>query len=147
MFLRFFIYGAMGWCGEIIWTAMTRRISARVQNWLLMGETSLWAFPMYGSAAFLYEPLHDALRAQFFLVRAFIYLIGFWAIEYAGGWLVLKLAGTKPWDYSKSPGGSLNGLIRWNFVFVWPIVGLALEPVHDFLVRVTPALLRALSGS
>ena len=147
MFLRFFVYGGMGWCGEIVWTAVTRRLSRQVQNWLLMGETSLWAFPMYGSAAFLYEPLHDALRSQFFLIRAAVYLVGFWTVEYVGGWLVWKIAGAKPWDYSKSPGGSLNGLIRWNFVFVWPIVGLALEPVHDFLVRVTPDLLRALGMS
>jgi hypothetical protein len=146
MFLRFFIYGAMGWCGEIIWTALTSRIFGRIHNWLLMGETSLWAFPMYGSMAFLYEPLHDILRSQFFLVRAAAYLIGFWIVEYLGGWLVWKITGTKPWDYSKSPGGSLNRLIRWNFVFVWPLVGLALEPIHDFLVRVTPELLKAMSG-
>lgn len=106
-------------------------------DWLLVGETSLWSFPLYGSIAFLYESLHDALRAQFFLVRALVYLIGFWVIEYAGGWLVGKITGKPPWDYSKSPGGSLNGLIRWNFVLVWPVVGLALEPIHDFLIRLT----------
>jgi uncharacterized membrane protein len=105
-----------------------------------MGETSLWAFPLYGMIAFLFEPLHDALRAQFFVVRAAVYLIGFWVIEYIGGWLLWKLTGKKPWDYAGSPGGSLNGLIRWNFVFVWPLVGLALEPVSDFLVRLTPAI-------
>ena len=30
------------------------------------------------------------------------------------------------------------GLIRWNFVLVWPLVGLALEPLHDILVQLTP---------
>jgi len=49
-----------------------------------------------------------------------------------------------PWDYSKNPGGSLHGLIRWNFVLIWPLVGLALEPVHDYLVQVTPMLLQAM---
>lgn len=140
MLFRFLIYGALGWCAEIIWTAVTRKISGRVQDWLLIGETSLWAFPMYGLIAFLYEPLHDALRAQFFLIRALVYLIGFWVVEYVGGWLVLKITGKRPWDYSKSPGGSLNGLIRWNFALVWPLVGLALEPLHDFLVRFTPVI-------
>lgn len=140
MLFRFLIYGALGWCAEIIWTAVTRKISGRVQDWLLIGETSLWAFPMYGLIAFLYEPLHDALRAQFFLIRALVYLIGFWVVEYVGGWLVLKITGKRPWDYSKAPGGSLNGLIRWNFALVWPLVGLALEPLHDFLVRFTPVI-------
>ncbi|HEX9028357.1 MAG TPA: hypothetical protein VF823_04210, partial [Anaerolineales bacterium] len=109
-------------------------------NWLLIGETSLWAFPMYGSIALLYEPLHNLLRGQFFLVRAAVYLLGFWTVEYLGGWLVWKIAGQKPWDYSRSPGGSLHGLIRWNFVFVWPWIGLALEPLHDLLARLTPLI-------
>ena len=144
MLLRFLIYGALGWCAELVWTAITNRAFHRVDTWLLEGYTTLWAFPMYGSAAFFYEPLHDALRSQFLLVRAAAYLIGFWAVEYIGGWLVWKIAGQKPWDYSKSPGGTLNGLIRWNFVLVWPLVGLALEPIHDLLVKVTPDVLRAM---
>jgi len=146
LLLRFLIYGCLGWCGEIIFTAITDRLSGQAKNWLLMGVTSLWYFPMYGSIAILYEPLHDLLRPQFFLIRAVAYLIGFWVIEYVGGWLIWKMAGHKPWDYTHSPGGSLHGLIRWNFIFVWPLYGLALEPVHDFLVKVTPMLLQAMGG-
>lgn len=144
MLIRFFIYGALGWCGEIIWTAVTRRISGQADNWLLMGETSLWSFPLYGLTAFLFEPLHDALRDQFWLLRAGVYLIGFWVVEYIGGWIILKITGKMPWDYVRSPGGSLNGLIRWNFVFVWPVAGLVLEIVHDSLVRLTPAFVQVL---
>ena len=59
LFFRFLIYGCLGWCGEIIFTAITSRALGQTRNWLLMGETSLWYFPMYGSIAFLYEPLHD----------------------------------------------------------------------------------------
>lgn len=138
---RFFIYGILGWCGEILWTAITRRIRGDVDNWVLMGETTLWAFLMYGSAAFLFEPVHNLLRNQYFLVRGFIYLVGFWTIEYLGGWLVWKIAGKKPWDYSKSPGGSLSGLIRFNFAPVWLGIGLLAEPLHDFLVFLTPIIL------
>lgn len=144
MFLRFFIYGALGWCGEITWTTVTRRITGQADNWLLMGETSLWSFPLYGLIAFLFEPLHDALRDQFWLWRAGAYLIGFWVVEYIGGWIILKITGKMPWDYARSRGGSLNGLIRWNFVFVWPVAGLVLEIVHDSLVRLTPAFVQVL---
>ncbi len=140
MFFRFFVYGALGWCSEIVWTAIRKRATGVARDWLLMGETSLWAFPIYGSIAFLYEPLHDALRPQSFLLRAVVYLASFWLVEYIGGWLVWKITSKKPWDYAESLGGSLNGLIRWNFVLVWPLVGLALEPIHDFLVRLTPAI-------
>jgi len=143
---RFLIYGALGWCGEILWTGLSRRLVGRARDWLLMGQTSIWYFPMYGSIVFLFEPLHDLLRPQFFLLRALAYLVGFWTIEYAGGWLIWKMTRVKPWDYTNSPGGSLHGWIRWNFVFVWPLVGLGLESVHDFLVRATPAMLRATGG-
>jgi uncharacterized membrane protein len=135
---RFLVYGALGWCAEILWTALTRRLTNRAPDWLLMGETSLWSFFLYGSIVFLYEPLHDLLRAQPLGLRAAAYLIGFWMVEFLGGWLIWKLSGSKPWDYSRSAGGSLRGLIRWNFVLVWPLVGLALEPLHDILVQLTP---------
>jgi uncharacterized membrane protein len=140
MLFRFLVYGALGWSSEIIWTAARKKFTGATQDWLLMGETSLWAFPLYGLIAFLFEPLHDLLRPDNVLVRAAVYLVGFWLVEYVGGWVIWKLAGSKPWDYRKSPGGSLSGLIRWNFVLVWPWVGLALEPVHDILVRLTPVI-------
>lgn len=144
MAIRFLLYGALGWCGEIVWTAVTRRVSGSARDWLLIGETSLWSFPMYGLGGLAFEWLHNALRDQFFLVRALVYLLAFWTVEYVGGWLVLKLTRKMPWDYSRSRGGSLHGLIRWNFVFLWPWVGLAFEPVHDFLVRLVPVFEQAM---
>ncbi|MBI3740389.1 MAG: hypothetical protein HY257_01365 [Chloroflexi bacterium] len=137
MIARFFIYGALGWCGEIIWTALRKKITGVARDWLLMGETSLWAFPLYGSLALWFEPMHDALRDQFFLLRVFAYTVGAWIAEYIGGWLMWKITRVKPWDYSKSPGGSLHGLIRWNFILVYPFVGLAMEKVHDVLSRIS----------
>jgi uncharacterized membrane protein len=144
MAFRFLVYGALGWCGEILWTALTRRIRGTERGWRLVGDTSLWAFPMYGAAVLLYEPVHNLMLGQFILIRAGVYLLGFWLVEYLGGWVVWKISGIKPWDYSASPGGSLNGLIRWNFVLVWPLIGLLAEPLHAFLVRITPAVLSAM---
>ncbi|RPI31868.1 MAG: hypothetical protein EHM70_10400 [Chloroflexota bacterium] len=132
---HFIFFGALGWCAEIVWTALKKRLTGQTRSWLFMGETSLWSFPLYGLIAILYEPIHDLIRPLVFPVRGAIYLLGFWAIEYLGGWLVWKISGEKPWDYSSAPGGSLNGLIRWNFALVWPLVGLGLEPIHDLLNR------------
>jgi len=133
MWLHFLIYGMLGWCAEIIWTAVTRRISGAARDWRLIGETSLWAFPLYGSLAIWFEPLHDALRSQFVITRAIVYLLCAWTVEYVGGWLIWKISSSKPWDYANARGGSLNGLIRWNFIAIWPLVGLGLEFVHDYL--------------
>jgi hypothetical protein len=76
MWIRFLLYGVLGCCAEIVWSAVTERI---------------------------------------------------------------------PWDYS-TLRGNLHGLIAWEYATVWFAFGLALEPVHDFLVRLTPTLEGMLFG-
>ena len=63
MILRFVIYGILGWCGEIIWTAAREKLGGQQRDWKLRGTTYLWMYPLYGLIAPLYEPLHNALRA------------------------------------------------------------------------------------
>ena len=68
-------------CARLVWRnnfdGGRFRLQRRVDHWLLIGETSLWVFPIYDSMAFLFEPLHDVLRGQFFPIRALIFLISF----------------------------------------------------------------------
>ena len=150
MLLRFICYGLLGWAIEIVWTAAGSAIFAPAAGrarWALAGRTYLWMFPIYGSMAFLYEPLHDALRPWAWPLRAMAYAAGFLAVEYAAGWLLRRATGTCPWDYAKRPQPSrwqVGGLVRLDYAPAWAVLGLALEPVHDFLVRVAPAILRAL---
>ncbi len=104
-------------------------------------------FPLYGSMVFLYEPLHDAVRPWAWPIRALAYAVAFLAVEYAAGWLLRRLTGTCPWDYSTRrsvPHWQVHGLIRLDYAPAWALLGLALERVHDALVRAAPALLRAL---
>ncbi len=145
MLVRFFLYGALGWCTEIVWTAVTGRIGGRERDWRLTGHTYLWMFPIYGLIAPLYEPVHNALRSTPWPARGAVYLAGFWTIEYASGWLLRHVTGKCPWDYSKLRGSIGGGLIALEYAPVWFVFGLALEPVHDRLVRLTPYLLGALT--
>jgi hypothetical protein len=71
-------------------------------------------------------------------------MLGFFAVEYAAGWLLRRYTGACPWDYTKHTRRHFHGLIRWDYAPVWFLAGLALEPVHDFLVRVTPVIQQAL---
>ena len=148
MFIRFLIYGILGWCAEIVWSAVTERVQSKpaaAGDWRLRGHTSLWMLPIYGLIAPLYEPLHDFLRPWHWFMRGVIYLLGFWLVEYATGWLLRRLTGKCPWDYS-ALRGNLHGLIAWEYAPVWFLFGLGLEPVHDFLVRLTPTLEAMLFG-
>src|SRR5262249_25636980 len=115
MWLRFMLYGLAGWSTEIVWTALhdavtgTRRDPLRPgvriplprsERLSLMGTTYLWMFPVYGLLAVAFEPAHDALRGRPWLLRGAIYAAGILAVEYAAGWLLRRLVGRCPWDYS-----------------------------------------------
>ena len=143
MWIRFAFYGLLGWSAEIVWTAATDLPRRQPRDWRLRGHTSLWMFPIYGLAAPLYEPAHDFLRSWPWVARGVLYLLGIWAVEYATGWLLRRLTGKCPWDYSHLRG-HVHGLVALEYAPVWFAFGLALEPVHDLLVRLTPALQAAL---
>lgn len=145
MWIRFVLYGLGGWCAEVLFTALTESLPKR--DWRLLGTTYLWMFPIYGSLAFLYEPVHDVIRDYPLLLRAFIWSLGFTAVEWLTGWLIDRVSGRCPWDYvAAGKRFAINPYIRWDFFPVWAIIGLALEPVHDFLVRLTPYIEIAFRG-
>ncbi len=142
MVIRFVVYGLLGWAVEIVFTAAKRlRDPGR---WRLEGRTYVWMFFIYGLIAPLYEPLHDAIRVWPLPARALLYGAGFLLVEYLSGWVLRRLTGACPWDYTKRARWHLHGLIRWDYAPLWMLLGLALEPVHDFLVRLTPAIRDAL---
>ena len=141
MWIRFVIYGLGGWCGEVVYTAVTGSLPQG--DWRLVGRTYLWMFPIYGLIAPLYEPVHNLIRGTPFFARAVVWAVGFTFVELVTGWLIARLIGRCPWDYSDRRW-AINAYIRWDYFPVWALVGLALEPVHDFLVRLTPAIAAAL---
>lgn len=141
--IRFVLYGLLGWCAEIVWTALLDFAKRRDPR--LAGTSYLWMFPIYGSIAFLYEPVHDRIRELPLIARAGVWSLGFTAVEWASGWVIERLTWRCPWDYVA--GGArlaINPYVRWDYFPLWAAVGLALEPVHDFLVRLTPAIEAAL---
>ena len=144
MLIRFLIYGIIGWCAEIVWSAVTERVSGRQRDWRLLGHTYLWMLPIYGLAAPLYEPLHDAIRGQNILLRGLVYMTGIWVVEFATGWALRRATGKCPWDYSRLRGSVGRGLVALEYGPVWFAFGLLLEPVHDRLVWLTPYLNEAL---
>lgn len=141
MLIRFVLYGLGGWCGEVVFTALTESLPKR--DWRLVGKTYLWMFFIYGSIVFLYEPVHNHIRDLPVLLRAVIWSLGFTTVELISGWLIARLIGRCPWDYSDKRF-AINPYIRWDYFPVWAIVGLGLESIHDFLVELTPAIEEAL---
>src|ERR671931_838285 len=128
---RFAVYGALGWCFEVLFTGLHDFI--RTRDPALPSRSSLWMFPIYGLLQPLYEPLHDAMRGRVPApARGVVYGGLIMGIEYASGRLLRRGVGQAPWDYT-SARRHLDGLVRPDYFPIWAAAGLAMERLHDRL--------------
>jgi len=138
---RALAYGLAGWCSEVLTTSL--RSHGRDGDWRLTGTTYLWMLPIYGVAAVLFEPAHDATKRAGtpWWGRAAIWTGGIFAIEAASGEAIRAVTGEVPWDYSRPRGAKpepthWRGLVRPAYAPVWFAVGLGMEQLHSLLDRV-----------
>jgi len=138
---RFVAYGLAGWCSEIVTTGL--RSPSRDRNRRLTGHTYLWMFPIYGSAALLFEPAYAAARGRGWpwWYRGLIWTAGIYVTEAASGELIRLLTGEIPWDYRRARGRrpvplNWRGLVRPAYAPTWFVVGLGMEQLSELLDRV-----------
>ncbi len=115
--------GTIGWCMEITFTALG---ALRRRELPLVGQTSLWMFPIYGSAA-LFRPVFSLLRHCGMILRGSIYALSIFGAEYASGRL-LSTRGLCPWNYDRHRW-HINGLIRIDYFPFRPLAGLLFERI------------------
>ena len=90
----------------------------------LMGQTSLWMFPIYASAVFL-KPLFRLLKGQPMIVRGISYASLILAGEYLSGTLLSKNKNC-PWDYTRSKW-HIKKIVRLDYLPNWILAGLFFE--------------------
>ena len=94
----------------------------------LTGNTSLWMFPIYGSACLLapfkrlFAHLHIS-RPR----RGLFYMAMIFTVEYLSGRLLWK-HGLCPWDYGKSRF-HVHRIIRLDYAPWWFLAGLFFEKI------------------
>lgn len=120
---KFLICGICGWCLELLWTGFT---SLRRREMKLMGQSSIWMFPIYSMGA-LAGPVYNRLKTKNIFVRGLCYMVGIFAVEYAAG-SCLKKKECCPWDYSHVRT-NINGVIRLDFAPLWFFTGLLFERI------------------
>lgn len=125
---RFFVYGIIGWCLEIVFTGVLSGLNG---NRSLKATTSLWMFPIYGMAVFL-EPFFTLLGTLPFVLRGVIYMALIFGTEFISGLVLLGVVGSCPWDY-KEAKANIAGVIRLDYAPLWFAVGLLYERIFWIL--------------
>lgn len=128
MIKRFILYGLFGLLMEIVWTGIN---SVFRGDRRLRCSTSLWMFPIYGSAVF-FEPLMNLILILPIAVRGVTYMLCIFLAEYYTG-TALKHFAVCPWDYSKNHL-NIQGVIRLDYAPLWFMVGLVYEWVYRALL-------------
>lgn len=118
---KFILCGTIGWCMEIIFTGLH---SFHRKDFTLTGRTSIWMFPIYGTACLL-SPVSQLLEGKNTLFRGSIYTALIFLGEFTSG-LFLKKRHLCPWDYS-SAKFNLKGVIRFDYAPLWFGAGLLFE--------------------
>lgn len=119
--------GVVGCCMELLWTTFC---GAKKKDYRLVGQTSLWMFPIYGMASII-KPISCKLKKhnRDVIERGIIYTMGIYTIEYTSG-MFLKKNNRCPWDYSKSKY-HINGVVRLDYAPLWFLVGLIYEKILE----------------
>ena len=118
---NFFLCGITGWCVEIFFTSI---YAFRRRNLKLIGNTSIWMFPIYGLAC-LIEPVYHLIYKLNWMLRGTIYMVLIYICEFLTGKFLMKYH-LCPWDYSRSKW-NINKVIRLDFAPFWFILGLIYE--------------------
>ena len=113
--------GILGWCMEIFFTALD---SLRKRRFTLKGNTSIWMFPIYGSACFL-APVYHLLKDKSLITRGLAYAALIFTGEYISGTLLSKKS-LCPWDYSRSRW-HIGRIVRLDYLPCWFFAGLLFE--------------------
>ena len=143
--VRLLFYACLGVAAEVVFTAVCARLGivltadldepeART-GWRLKGHSFVWMLPIYGVGLLGFEIAHDLLRTAPWLVRGLAYVAVLYAIELGASLVLVRLTGDHVWRWVGT--GSIGGHVHLAMAPLWLAAALALEPLHDLLVRTT----------
>jgi uncharacterized membrane protein len=123
--IRFLLFALLGLLIEVFFTWMSRFFSG---NFSAQGHTSPIMMLDYGMLGIVTMPLARPMRAHGIplFLRAVVYMIGIFAVEYVSGIIFTRCLGLHIWDYSHMRF-NLQGQITLMFVPCWYTLGLFVE--------------------
>ncbi len=132
--IAFSLFSCIGITAEIFFTSLYTNISSVMQggswDWALQGKSYIWMFFIYGPASFLVPFAMDKMAKLPLLLRLLIYSFGIYVVEFASGFLLDKLTGACPWEYTT--GWHIMGYIRLDYLPAWMGFSFLLEKLVVF---------------
>jgi hypothetical protein len=128
MIAKFLIFGLMGICIQLFFSAMFRSLEKRKVE--LTGEASIILLPAYGLIGFIYPIIAIHIGGLVWYARGIIYTFVFLLFQYLFGTLLNKVH-LCPWKYSSKY--SFGGVVRLLDVPMWFVIGLAVEWIYPYV--------------
>jgi uncharacterized membrane protein len=143
--LRFYLWGTLGLSTEIFFTAMVAMYHSlrdhTKPDWGLSGHTFVWMFFIYGSGALLFSLGYKHLRGFHLLLRIFLVAIVIFMVEFVTGFVLDKLTGHCPWQYTSR--WNIMGYIRLDYLPVWMIFAYIIERADEQFEKMTKGEIRS----
>lgn len=111
-----FLIACVGVAFEVVFVAAVD--PAAREGWRLKGHSYVWMFPIYALVVPFFRVLWPLVGAWPWALRAPLYVLILFAVEYAAGWLLRRVTGRCPWDYGRARW-AVHGLIRLDYFPAW----------------------------
>lgn len=130
--IRFLIFAILGVFMEVVFTGMSGLILEG--NISMNGHSSPWMMLDYGLLGILVPFFRDPLvkRQVPLFLRAVVYMLGIFFVEYVSGIVFHKVLGLRIWDYSHLPY-NLHGQITLIYTPFWYGLGLGVEKLYEWV--------------
>lgn len=140
--IRFYLWGTLGLSTEVVFTALVDVYHAIRNNtpidWGLSGHSYIWMFFIYGLGAILFPMVHKHLKGFHLIMRIFLIALGVFAVEFITGFLLDKLTGHCPWQYTSKL--NIMGYIRLDYLPAWMGFAFLIEKADELFVDMTDRL-------
>ncbi len=130
----FFI--CLGFTTEVFFTAIyDNALDWNDRSIRLEGYTFLWMAPIYALIPILFPIGFKLFGHMHLIVRAFLYMVGIFIIEFIAGFILETITGYCPWDYTGKSNYEIMGYIRLDFFACWMVFGIVVEKFLKYLME------------
>ncbi len=99
----------------------------------LEGHTYIWMAPIYALIPLLFPLGIKWMKGWNMFFRSIVYMLGIFVIEFISGFLLEKIIGVCPWDYTGTSPYEIMGYIRLDYTPAWMIFGIIVEQFYKYI--------------